>query len=1606
MQIFQSVDSSKKEDEDSIGEDIQARFRAESDIYFMPIRSEGFLNELSLENGATQHHSNLDIQADGKSQSSLDVTSIQIPGAPPTHSHNNCEHPTIPMPEEVLHLPVCVSLEPTGSFNCNISKEGLKDIQSVGDPGVQGSDAQTNQGVKECDNEIQAEQKTTLQRVESHTHVGSNNAQVETKVEIVCNHLDKDGKSNMEAAIFIASSYISELKRVALNIERILDEQNHKNSDKGLVSLDDIKKRKKAGAQEDLNPDQNEQPNVEPSPVLIEELSDKVLNMCEDNLNQESVECTMGDFVFKVKPTSMSHDGDTRITCEKKTHQACEARPPREELTIKSTELNRGLKSFSGTLLEIPADTNNNQFSCGDIAYRNKEVKSDPFNRNAALISNQNNNGNFLGTVDSKKIPEQLIFSPVGKDCLNYLKETASETLKPDGSDTFCVTKESKKTWRDHDPSCNSSSNNSQTIGRKAKPLYANQEAISYHDNCNYSTNNLIRDQSHEECLPSETTGTRGGLPTPELTALHFKRQQNCPSEKDKDGEQFKNRYYQPAAKQMPSKSTHRCNKSVFCKEGMKGVCQKEKDHKEIDQKDRDNENHHQECQKNGSENKKSDLPKTSEDSERCQSFQKFSPKPMTCDEQCPCDQDDKDVTKHSHAAATYTSKPRGISLQETASKLMAKAKDHKENKDLKSPPKILEIDIAALNVPDYLPKILKKEFPLRLHAFQEEYNLSSTYVPEVTRQITVQSPEENMIVHTIHTRPNPLQPEFRGDFEIASLKKRIYLGEKDGFYPSEGTRRLICETECFSTKDPKTQNLVLENGTLKASKANVQTKPGKRKKTIKRIQEAVKPIQNDVGEPTGISKVVVDVAKDKEPQWFNKDYVQLVGDVILIGSGKTRSIEQIFGPLQEGDGSNNSSNTSAGFKSGSHSLHIADNNFTMESNDGSFNTSKWRSLHLRNVTYENNNNNNIHSIESSPTSACCKEPDYLCDHFELVSHDRVTTETGYKVVRMGSNSSNSPCHMNPQTENLSKNILQDTSFNSRSLHHRDLKWQLSNISTRSKDFISYDSNNNSTGKLSDVDDATLQDIDQIPTEQTPAESRKAKSSRRSRPNSPNKKTFRGSCPDCEPAKPGDASEKVFDDFQNQVEPTDINVSEVAQTGSSLALRKNLLPQRSLAERTHLKGHKLWNPCSCDPPRPRVIPQYAECGVQLNIGDVCPSAGSQVGDSGLYKTYTGHIVREDQVAMCECQIKRKQRPLRDFDMQVSAEDICPSSDAQTGSSLLLLEPFKRSTQQAAPINYNDGQEHTLKGHILKENCEYSAPYHCTEQVEAREIETQVTAIEINPCDEVQTGDSLMMTEPFPPVKPTLSDDESGDGDVTWADLSIYDMTPEHRSVNAYYKRFDDYPGVDKDYVIYPSQYKPPAKVASKTRPPVGPTPQIVVQLSEDKLGKMQMTGGDVAPYRIDEDQLSYDGSVKDYVDKENLTKDGKHFDDDDYKNYVKEVYKKPEDVRDHEQGEFRNVPRRYESLTITSYEKQTVEPVRGPLRKKYSNFGAGKAFKDMKEDGEEEEEEGEANGEANGEAKGTAGHSPYKRKRRITVGPSVSTQTLNTPSHTHKTGFY
>ncbi|KAH9509270.1 hypothetical protein Btru_046640 [Bulinus truncatus] len=860
-----------------------------------------------------------------------------------------------------------------------------------------------------------------------------------------------------------------------------------------------------------------------------------------------------------------------------------------------------------------------------------------------------------------------------------------------------------------------------------------------------------------------------------------------------------------------------------------------------------------------------------------------------------------KVLYSHDHIGASYILQPRGISYSGKKTKSWTEVN--------KPPTKKSPISIA-------LPSRVKKPqgtgsknskksqskkkqdstFPLSLHTFYDPCSATSCYIPETTRQLTIESPKENLMVHTTYVRPNPLQPNIRGIFELISKKQRLYLGDNERAISSDETRQLICETECFVTRDSKTKHLILENGTLSDPAPKVVTR------SFRSVKKLDKSVVESKSETKNVSNLTSGKNKPKKRPWADHNYVELIGDFVYIGR------QGIKYP------------------------------------------------HKQNEIEKNKNINAL--VDSFCSESLCQVGmGFCCDHMI----DCSSSFGGSNVNHLADStleyfSHNASVNRDAETSH----IFDLQGFYSSWKYGRDPSSQQT-----VNDGLKYNINNNSAAELtSDLEDTTLQDIDQIITEHPQLNSLKHKPSRRSRPNSPSKRSVKGKCLECEPSVTGDVEQKHFLDFKHQVHATEINASDEAQTGSSLETRANVLPLRNKSIKM---GHKRWNPCMCEPPRPYVSPQYAECSIQLNLEDICCSTASQTGD-GHERTYTGHAVDIDHITMCECQRKNKSTRKRHFDTQVHADEICPSNPAQTGSSLLLLDPLSNGPNE-------DSDQGVKTGHAFKSDysdCEQLGKCAKPEVVECGEIETQVMATDINPCADAQTGSSLMLTDPFPPIKPTMSDEEYPEEDVTWGDLSIYDMPSENKSVFAYYKRYEDITKLEKDYEIYAKPYRTAAH-------PQGP--------SEQKKNTGASDG------KVDDDFHSV--GLKPEVQK--IMSINGLDSREEYKQYIPTYYHEPGEIRDHEQGEFRNVGKRKESVTVTSFTRHdSLDPtLRGPRKEKYTKFKQNVLIEDMKS--LSDEDEGQVEDENTKEdTQETKSHKPYRRRRKPTSGPSIETQTIKT----------
>ncbi|KAK0057553.1 hypothetical protein Bpfe_013071 [Biomphalaria pfeifferi] len=745
--------------------------------------------------------------------------------------------------------------------------------------------------------------------------------------------------------------------------------------------------------------------------------------------------------------------------------------------------------------------------------------------------------------------------------------------------------------------------------------------------------------------------------------------------------------------------------------------------------------------------------------------------------------------------------------------------------------------------------------FPLSLHTYHDPLALSS-YVPDMTRQLTIESPKENLMIHTTYIRPNPLHLNSKGIFELISQKRRLYLEDKEKVLSSDETRQLICETECFVKKDPKTKRLVITNGTLNELVQKTVTRSTTKLNANGRSMSKSKSETNNVQQLTNLKATKLPF-----------QHVEMIGDYVYIGNHKPKSLSQV----KDADG---------------------------------------------------NENSNAHGCNNF---LCCSP---------IV--DQLETNNGYICQRN--------CFNTGFVSYIQTNSLPDKSVTNFSEFNIVLK-MISDPVNLHFDLLS-NRNNNSADGTSEMEDATLGDVDQIITEHPQLSSVKQRQGRRSRPNSPSKRSLKGKCPECEPNMPGDAEDKHFLDFEHQAHPNEINESNEVQTGSSLELRTSLLPPRNKEIKM---GHKLWNTCACESPRPYVPPTYAECAIQLNLDDICGSEASQTGEE---KTYTGHVLNIDHITMCECQLRMRKTQKHNFDMQVHPEDICPSNNVQTGSSLLLLEPIiKRSTEAA---NTSEKIGHAFK--FDNSDSEQPQKFPESEIVETCEVEIQVAATDINPSIDAQPGDSLMLMEPFPPIKPTFSEDEYPEEDATWGDLSINDMISENKSVYAYYKRYEELTKLEKDYEIHARPYT-----------------------TVDQLQQKSMTDSKIDPRN---------------AGNKRSTAFLKHTPSQEYRQYATASYVEPKGTRDHEKGEFRHVAKAKESITVTNYQKEsTSDPqVRGPFQGKYKNFTSsginlpspvGSSIESQEGERKEGEEEGE-----------NQGHRPYRRKRKPNSGPSVETQTF------------
>ncbi|XP_059154268.1 uncharacterized protein LOC131939788 [Physella acuta] len=1593
------VNSGVQQDEDSIEEDIQARFRAEAEIYFIPIQ----LDEISVEYAQPSKDvdagpvESFDKKTDSVEQLPDNCTNVVLQDVDVGNQLQDVDVGNqlqdvdvgnqlqdvdvgnqlqdvdvgnqlqdvdvgnqlqdvdvgnqlqdVDVGNQLQDVDVGNQLQDVDVGNQLQDVDVGNQLQDV-DVGNQLQDGCTNvdvaqnlQGGKpdvcqECQNEAKVnlgleEAVVTEQGENSHE-----NASSQTDTEVVCQHLEGLGKERFATAIQIAEKYISELKNVASNIEKIIDHQNMRK-----LSLEESKRESKKEltmktvvkikppAQETDKTKQLSAGEHHPmvSRSLLEELANKIVDLYDNTL---AVGETMPGESLKKART-----GGVEMVCgQGGCFEGSE--------TKKVTEEGISLPTPGETIREVPVDCNNShsdrkydkgENTCWDV---NTEIDSTQLqycNRNI------NNNGNVFSSSDSKNsnrhVLEACATCKLNTNCNTSTHNKMGEcaTCK---QNTNCNTSthnknKSRSTKAKHASAQKNTTNNSLEVESRYPSLLKPTPQL---------TDKLIRwlhtcptadefSQPSDVCdvnppgyplgnvpTPGYRHTRRPCIPFPQLASKNFQKLSNC-SFNSTTGEAGVSGTDQQAS---PPGTQRKC-KSVFCRdkqpslESAKKIPKPQhrfqknsKDEKCLTQPEK------QAGQQVPGEKSKAPtckagvVPAVEEKKTGNQVASKDGPTQVSKQDKCT---KVKARNSHEHTTANYVDCPKGISLkkkqsdhlkkttpknQETKQKLSENVNSCIKQAEQETKQKLSEnvnscikqaeqetkqkpSENVSLKQADRQLAQKKKVFPLRVYTFPTLSSTAPTYVPDVARRLTIESPLENLMIHTTYERPNPLQPELRGEFELTSKKQRIYLGGKEDYIDTEGTRRLVCETECFTSKDPLTQNLVLENGTLL-----VDEKPNS-PHHLQRRNAADGPSVS----PAVMKDVLLKFNEHRDVQRLNHT-IQMVGDFIMIGGNN-----YMHSVGQQLNGSNKSSNALACVDSSSMMDGRVVPTALSGCGDGcSLYDGDRLTLHLNTCDKRDGNINNNADEGSNPQGT----------QFHLVAEENPVEKKHEKVSYFN-------CALEA-TEDL---IVAGTEC-----------WESfedPSVQQGSSAGLEYNLNNNSTTKVSEIDDTTLKDVDQLPTEATQDEPKRlsmTKGRRRSKPSG--NKTTKGECIDCIPSLVGDADVKVYSTVENQVVATDISICDAAQTGSSLSLRTAELPPRDM-DRVNIRGHKLWTPSSCCPPEPNVRGVCVDSEVQGSVQDICPSVGCQTGKQ-TKEFIKGYIVNYDQVKTCECYRRTNSCSRKfDFEVQVHCGDICRTNLSQTGKSMENLEPFVRRQKPREPGDF---------------------PF------EMVDFEAQVTPCDINPCDEAQTGASLMLTEPFPPVKPSLSDD-SECNDMTWGELSIYDMTPEHRSISAYIKTAEELFQREKtDRTLYPSSAKT-AKAPSKVR-----------------MAEANPSSNDM--YRSSRQPSRYDNTM----------------DQDDYRNYVSTDYMPPEQTMDHEQGEFRSVPRRYESLTVTTYQQEEAHGAPVAPKKRYNTFGAGKALKDIDDQEESgEEEEGEV---------GNKEHRPYKRKRKPNDGPSVGIQTAH-----------
>ncbi|BFZ25750.1 hypothetical protein BsWGS_28789 [Bradybaena similaris] len=186
-----------------------------------------------------------------------------------------------------------------------------------------------------------------------------------------------------------------------------------------------------------------------------------------------------------------------------------------------------------------------------------------------------------------------------------------------------------------------------------------------------------------------------------------------------------------------------------------------------------------------------------------------------------------------------------------------------------------------------------KRNFPVRIRTFSK-HSQQDMYIPARTRRLTVESPAENLLVHTSYDRPNPKNNGNAINIEMTNQRSVLYLGAEDDYIDTNGTRRLVCETECLSCKDPKTMNLVIENRALDVSDDTINSVPEETKK----------------GRENGISVVTEEITRsgsqllevgqnvgNRHVKWCGASCARMIGDFIVIGTAK--SIRSVVNTVQ-----------------------------------------------------------------------------------------------------------------------------------------------------------------------------------------------------------------------------------------------------------------------------------------------------------------------------------------------------------------------------------------------------------------------------------------------------------------------------------------------------------------------------------------------------------------------------------------------------------------------------------------------------------------------------------------------------------------------------------